>query len=97
MLHRLEASLDQQVFETDRTSVRWSSAVERSVDSQLFERACDRGAFEEACLLYRGDFLAGSGNYFRLGGCLQSGDPGEHAQRRRHWLGRCMLRVLAQA
>jgi DNA-binding SARP family transcriptional activator/pimeloyl-ACP methyl ester carboxylesterase len=70
MLHRLEASLGQQVFETDRTSVRWSSAVERSVDSQLFERACDRGAFEEACLLYRGDFLAG----FAPEGCPEFDD-----------------------
>jgi pimeloyl-ACP methyl ester carboxylesterase len=40
-------------------------AVELKVDSHLFESACDRGAFEEACLLYRGDFLAG----FALADC----------------------------
>jgi DNA-binding SARP family transcriptional activator/pimeloyl-ACP methyl ester carboxylesterase len=59
MLHRLELALGQPVFETDRTSVKWSPAVELRVDSQLFESACDRGAFEEACAEYRGDFLAG--------------------------------------
>jgi DNA-binding SARP family transcriptional activator/pimeloyl-ACP methyl ester carboxylesterase len=59
MLHRLEAALGGPVFETDRTSVQWSASIELKVDSQLFESACDRGAFEEACLLYRGDFLAG--------------------------------------
>jgi DNA-binding SARP family transcriptional activator/pimeloyl-ACP methyl ester carboxylesterase len=59
LLHRVELSLGEPVFETDRTSVRWSPAVELKVDTQLFESACDRGAFEEACLLYRGDFLAG--------------------------------------
>lgn len=70
MLHRIELALGQQVFETDRTSVRWSPAVELKVDSQLFERACDRGAFEEACLFYRGDFLAG----FSLEGCSEYED-----------------------
>ena len=43
MLHRIELTLGQQVFETDRTSVRWSPAVELKVNSHLFERACDRG------------------------------------------------------
>jgi DNA-binding SARP family transcriptional activator/pimeloyl-ACP methyl ester carboxylesterase len=70
MLHRIEAALGEPVFETDRTSVRWSAAVELSVDSQLFERACDRGAFEEACLFYRGDFLAG----LALEGCPEFDD-----------------------
>src|SRR5262245_24551104 len=70
MLHRIEAALGEPVFETDRTSVRWSAAVELSVDSQLFEGACDRGAFEEACLFYRGDFLAG----FALEGCPEFDD-----------------------
>jgi DNA-binding SARP family transcriptional activator/pimeloyl-ACP methyl ester carboxylesterase len=59
MLHRIELALGQPVFETDRTSVKWSPAVKLKVDSQLFESACDRGAFEEACAEYRGDFLAG--------------------------------------
>lgn len=59
LLHRVELALGQSVFETDRTSLRWSSDVEVQLDSQLFEQACDRGAFEQACLIYRGDFLAG--------------------------------------
>jgi DNA-binding SARP family transcriptional activator/pimeloyl-ACP methyl ester carboxylesterase len=70
MLHRIELALGEPVFETDRTSVRWSPAVELSVDSRLFESACDRGAFEEACLFYRGDFLAG----FALEGCPEFDD-----------------------
>ena len=70
MLHRIELTLGQHVFETDRTSVRWSPAVELKVDSHLFESACDRGAFEEACLHYRGDFLAG----FSLGDCPEFDD-----------------------
>lgn len=59
LLHRIELTLGQPVFETDRTSLRWSPDVELKIDSQLFESACDRGDFEEACQIYRGDFLAG--------------------------------------
>ena len=69
-------------------------------------RAAGHGS-EEADIkfeLHRGDSSAAAiscarhaGNSFRLGGCLQSGDGGEHAQRRRHGSGRCMLRVLAHA
>lgn len=59
LLHRVELALGQPVFETDRTSLRWSSDVEVQLDSHLFEQACDRGAFEQACLIYRADFLAG--------------------------------------
>jgi len=70
MLHRVELALGHHVFETDRTSVRWSPAVELKVDSHQFESACDRGAFEEACLAYRGDFLAG----FSLGDCPEFDD-----------------------
>src|SRR5258708_20046134 len=70
MLHRIELTLGQHVFETDRTSVRWSPAVELKVDSHLFESACDGGAFEEACLRYRGDFLAG----FSLADCPEFDD-----------------------
>ncbi|MET3965601.1 alpha/beta fold hydrolase [Bradyrhizobium sp. S3.9.1] len=59
LLHRVELTLGQAVFETDRTSLRWSPEVELKIDSHRFERACDRGDFEEACRIYRGDFLAG--------------------------------------
>lgn len=59
MLHRIELTLGQHVFETDRESVRWSPAIELKVDSHLFEGACDGGDFEQACLRYRDDFLAG--------------------------------------
>src|SRR5436190_6829612 len=52
MLHRIELTLGQPVFETDRTSVRWSPAVELTVDSHQFERACDQGDFEDACQRY---------------------------------------------
>src|SRR6478735_6959945 len=70
MLHRIELALGQHVFETDRESVRWSAAIELRVDSHLFESACDRGAFEQACLGYRGDFLAG----FSLPDCPEFDD-----------------------
>ena len=59
LLHRVELTLGQSVFETDRASLRWSPDVELKLDSHLFEEACDRGAFEQACLIYRGDFLTG--------------------------------------
>lgn len=59
LLHRIELTLGQQVFETDRTSLRWSPAAALQVDAHLFESACDRGDFDEACQIYRGDFLAG--------------------------------------
>ena len=70
MLHRIELTLGQPVFETDRASVRWSSAVELELDSRLFENACDRGDFEQACRAYRGDFLEG----FSLGDCAEFDD-----------------------
>ena len=70
LLHRIELALGQQVFETDRTSLRWSPAVDLTVCSQQFERACDRGDFEEACRLYRADFLAG----FALADCPEFDD-----------------------
>jgi DNA-binding SARP family transcriptional activator/pimeloyl-ACP methyl ester carboxylesterase len=70
LLHRIELALGQHVFETDRISVRWSPAVDLKVDSHLFESACNRGAFEEACLHYRGDFLAG----FSLADCPEFDD-----------------------
>src|SRR5437879_7740253 len=70
LLHRVELTLGQHIFETDRESVRWSPAVELKVDSHLFESACDGGAFEEACLRYRGDFLAG----FSLADCPEFDD-----------------------
>ena len=59
LLHRLQVVLGEHVLATDRSTIRWSSAVDLQVDSQLFEQACDRGEFERACRLYLGDFLAG--------------------------------------
>ncbi|MGX4803746.1 alpha/beta fold hydrolase [Bradyrhizobium guangdongense] len=59
LLHRIELALGEPVYETDRTSMRWSPAVELTLDTHLFESACNRGAFEEACQIYRSDFLAG--------------------------------------
>ena len=57
LLHRLQLTLGDDVLTTDRSMVRWSSAIDLQVDSQLFEQACDRGEFELACGLYPGDFL----------------------------------------
>jgi DNA-binding SARP family transcriptional activator/pimeloyl-ACP methyl ester carboxylesterase len=59
LLHRLQLTLGDDVLTTDRATVRWSSAIDLQADSQLFEAACDRGAFEAACRLYAGDFLGG--------------------------------------
>jgi DNA-binding SARP family transcriptional activator/pimeloyl-ACP methyl ester carboxylesterase len=59
MLHRIETTLGRTILEAGRTSIRWSPAVRLCVDSHLFESACSREDFEEACRLYRGDFLAG--------------------------------------
>src|SRR4029453_8847624 len=55
------------VLTADRSTVRWSSAIELQLDSRLFQQACDRGEFERACHLYRGDFLEG----FSAGDCPQ--------------------------
>lgn len=70
LLHRIELTFGQSIFETDRTSVRWSPDVELKIDSHLFESACDRGDFEKACQVYRGDFLAG----FALEDCREFDD-----------------------
>jgi DNA-binding SARP family transcriptional activator/pimeloyl-ACP methyl ester carboxylesterase len=70
LLHRVELALGQPIFETDRTSVRWSSEVELKLDTHLFESACDRGDFEKACEIYRADFLAG----FALDDCPEFDD-----------------------
>ncbi|MBR0856437.1 alpha/beta fold hydrolase [Bradyrhizobium liaoningense] len=59
LLHRIELAFGEPVFEADRSSVRWSPEIELKLDTHLFENACDRGAFEQACSIYRGDFLAG--------------------------------------
>src|SRR6266542_1009802 len=67
LLHRLQAVLGDDVLTTDRSTVRWSSAIDLQVDSRLFEQACDRGEFERACRLYAGDFLGG----FSPGDCPQ--------------------------
>jgi DNA-binding SARP family transcriptional activator/pimeloyl-ACP methyl ester carboxylesterase len=67
LLHRLQLALGNDVLTTDRSTLRWSSAIDLQVDSQLFEQACDRGEFEPACGLYRNDFLEG----FSPGDCPQ--------------------------
>src|ERR1700759_3496303 len=67
LLHRLQLTLGDDVLTTDRSTVRWSAAIELQVDSQLFEQACDRGEFALACQLYPGDFLDG----FSPGDCPQ--------------------------
>jgi len=59
LLHRVELALGQSIFDTDRTTVKLSPAIGLKVDSHQFEAACNRNAFEDACLHYRGDFLAG--------------------------------------
>jgi len=67
LLHRLQGVLGDDVLTTDRSTVRWSSAIDLQVDSRLFEQACDQGEFERACRLYAGDFLEG----FSPGDCPQ--------------------------
>jgi DNA-binding SARP family transcriptional activator/pimeloyl-ACP methyl ester carboxylesterase len=67
LLHRLQRALGDDVLTTDRSTIRWSSAIDLQVDSLLFEQACDRGKFERACRLYLDDFLAG----FSPGDCPQ--------------------------
>ena len=67
LLHRLQLTLGDDVLTTDRSTVRWSSAIDLQVDSQQFEQACDRGEFELACRFYPGDFLEG----FSPGDCPQ--------------------------
>ncbi|BDC43719.1 alpha/beta hydrolase [Paraburkholderia terrae] len=67
LLHRLQLTLGDDVLTTDRSTIRWSAAIELQVDSQLFEQACDRGEFELACRHYPGDFLEG----FSPGDCPQ--------------------------
>jgi DNA-binding SARP family transcriptional activator/pimeloyl-ACP methyl ester carboxylesterase len=66
LLYRLRLTLGD-VLTSDRSTVRWSSAIDLQVDSRLFEQACDRGEFEYACRLYPGDFLEG----FSPGDCPQ--------------------------
>jgi DNA-binding SARP family transcriptional activator/pimeloyl-ACP methyl ester carboxylesterase len=67
LLYRLRVALGDEVVATDRSTIRWSSAIDLQVDSQLFEQACDRGEFEVACRLYLGGFLEG----FSPGDCPQ--------------------------
>ncbi|MFL9965697.1 alpha/beta fold hydrolase [Paraburkholderia sediminicola] len=67
LLHRLQLTLGDGVLTTDRSTIRWSAATNLQVDSQLFEQACDRGEFEQACRHYPGDFLEG----FSPGDCPQ--------------------------
>src|SRR5438128_1280602 len=58
LLHRLQLTLGD-VLTSDRSTVRWSPAIDLEVESRLFEQACDRGEFERACRLYQCDFLEG--------------------------------------
>jgi DNA-binding SARP family transcriptional activator/pimeloyl-ACP methyl ester carboxylesterase len=67
LLHRLQLTLGDDVLTPDRSTIRWSSAIDLQVDSQLFEQACDRGEFAAACRLYVGGFLEG----FSPGDCPQ--------------------------
>ena len=66
LLHSLQLTLGD-VLTSDRSTIRWSPAIELKVDSRLFEQACDRGEFERACRLYQRDFLEG----FSPGDCPQ--------------------------
>jgi pimeloyl-ACP methyl ester carboxylesterase/DNA-binding SARP family transcriptional activator len=59
LLHRVQLALGEDVFDADRTTVRWSDKISLEVDTALFEAACDRGDFEDACRRYGGDFLQG--------------------------------------
>lgn len=67
LLHRVQLALGGEVLTIDRSTVRWSAAIELHVDSQLFEQACDQGEFEQACHCYPGDFVEG----FAPGDCPQ--------------------------
>ena len=67
LMYRLQHTLGDDVLTTDRSTLRWSSAIDLQLDSQLFEQACDGGEFERACRHYRGDFLEG----FSPGDCPQ--------------------------
>jgi DNA-binding SARP family transcriptional activator len=42
LLHRLQLTPGDDALTTDRSTVRWSSASDLQLDSQLFEQACDR-------------------------------------------------------
>jgi DNA-binding SARP family transcriptional activator/pimeloyl-ACP methyl ester carboxylesterase len=67
LMYRLQLALGDDVLATDRSTLRWSSAIDLQLDSHLFELACDRGEFEQACRDYHGDFLDG----FSPGDCPQ--------------------------
>jgi DNA-binding SARP family transcriptional activator/pimeloyl-ACP methyl ester carboxylesterase len=66
LLHRVQLALGD-VLASDRSTVRLSAAIDLTIDSRLFEQACDRGEFERACGLYQADFLDG----FSPGDCPQ--------------------------
>lgn len=67
LMFRLRLTLGDNVLTSDRSTVRWSSAIDLQLDSHLFEQACDGGEFERACRHYSGDFLEG----FSPGDCPQ--------------------------
>lgn len=67
LMCRLRLTLGEDVLTADRSTVRWSSAIDLQLDSQRFEQACDSGEFEWACRNYPCDFLEG----FSPGDCPQ--------------------------
>src|SRR5262245_23017551 len=60
LLHNLRAALPEldQLLDIDQQSLCWRPGA-ATVDAALFEQACERGDFEEAVRLYRGDLLPG--------------------------------------
>jgi DNA-binding SARP family transcriptional activator/pimeloyl-ACP methyl ester carboxylesterase len=58
LLYRLQTTLGE-IITSDRFTLRWSGALDLTLDSHAFEEACDRGAFARACLIYQRDFLEG--------------------------------------
>jgi DNA-binding SARP family transcriptional activator len=66
LLHRLQLALGD-VLASDRSTLRLSATIDLDIDSRQFEKACDRGDFEQACDLYQADFLDG----FSPGDCPQ--------------------------
>ena len=59
LLYRIEVAVGAPIIEADRMAIRYRAAVDVRLESELFESACDRGDFDAACRIYRGDFLDG--------------------------------------
>lgn len=69
-LHRIELAFGCGVFEADRVAIAMAPTIALTLDTRLFEEACERGVLTEACRLYRGDFLEG----FALDECRELED-----------------------